>query len=97
MDVRLQHMIYKPRDVFCMGRLVICSSGDTVAGNVPIIWIFSLRDCKIQERNFQERVMLIYDGIHYDALAVWLPYLFIPIDICMCMRVCKLCAYVLRL
>jgi len=24
----------------------------------------------IQEKNYNERVMLIYDGLHYDALAV---------------------------
>lgn len=26
----------------------------------------------LQAKNFDERVMLIYDGLHYDALAVWL-------------------------
>jgi hypothetical protein len=24
----------------------------------------------LQEKNYSERVMLIYDGLHYDALAV---------------------------
>lgn len=33
-------------------------------------WVFTLFHICWQEKNYSERVMLIYDGLHYDALAV---------------------------
>ncbi|GAY59358.1 hypothetical protein CUMW_193920 [Citrus unshiu] len=43
MDVKLQHMIFRPQDVICMAR---------------------------QEKKYSEKIMLIYDGLHYAALAI---------------------------
>lgn len=65
-------MIYKPQDATCMDR----SSFSTCV--VKYAYIYKCSEINIsylcvivwQEKSYGERVMLIYDGLHYDALAV---------------------------
>lgn len=47
----------------------------------------------LQGNNYAERVMLIYDGLHYDALAVWFLYFHLFCrDFCV-FFVCFLCVF----
>jgi len=75
-------MTFKQRDVICTVRLGYSSYAlqlhlipITTASTVLItIWAS-------QDRNYSERVMLIYDGLHYDALAVS-TYLLVTLPLC---------------
>jgi ubiquitin thioesterase OTU1 len=53
-----------------MVRLVILPNHPTPTGFLQMFLKFLALHALLQEKNYSERVMLIYDGLHYDALAV---------------------------
>lgn len=73
MHMKLQHMIFRPQDVICMARLVVVLQvasfeHQILLSSALLIFFFLVFD--LQGKKYSERVMLIYDGLHYDALAV---------------------------
>lgn len=60
-------MTFRPPAVICMVRLVIFLPSST--GAELFSYLLALSPL-VQEKNYNERAMLIYDGLHYDALAV---------------------------
>lgn len=83
MDVKLLHMISKQQGVICMVRSVlVIVHFISRSSQVVLVNNSSVLSCVIasyflylvaiwQDSKYPERVMLIYDGLHYDALAVW--------------------------
>jgi hypothetical protein len=65
MGVKSLLMTFRPPAVICMVRLVIFPPPCAI-----MFRLFLLVNPLLQEKKYNERAMLIYDGLHYDALAV---------------------------